>query len=162
MPAAIYTVGKTAIRDLLKTGFSPSIGLSDDNAAFNAAQTSVNPTGGATVALVKTATIANVDDSTYDATISVINASSHRLLETIDLQKLGFGPTAKPHHAQVEPDGQFWYATLIGANRVLKFDRENRIVASLIWRFGGADDPLKNLIRAIFVGPRQEAEEERP
>lgn len=70
--------------------------------------------------------VANQDD----ATISVINASSHRLLETIDLQKLGFGPTAKPHHAQVEPDGQFWYATLIGANRVLKFDRENRIVAS--------------------------------
>jgi len=71
MPAAIYTVGKTAIRDLLKTGFSPSIGLSDDNTPFAASQTSVNPAGGTTTALVKTATIANVDDSTYDATISV-------------------------------------------------------------------------------------------
>lgn len=71
MPAAIYTVGKTAIRDVLKTGFSPSIGLSDDPTAFNVNQTSVNPGGGATVALVKTATITNVDDSTYDALISV-------------------------------------------------------------------------------------------
>lgn len=71
MAAAIYTVGKTAIRDLLKTGFSPSIGLSDDNAAWAANQSSVNPTGGATTALVKTATIADVDASTYDATISV-------------------------------------------------------------------------------------------
>jgi hypothetical protein len=71
MPAAIYTVGKTTIRDLLKTGFSPSIGLSDDSAAFAVGQTSVNPTGGATTALVKTATIADVDASTYDATISV-------------------------------------------------------------------------------------------
>lgn len=71
MPAAIYTVGKTAIRDLLKTGFSPSIGVSDDNIAFNVAQTSINPTGGATTALVKTATIADVDASTYDATISI-------------------------------------------------------------------------------------------
>lgn len=71
MPAAIYTVGKTTIRNLLKTGFSPSIGLSDDNAAFAVGQTSVNPTGGATTALVKTATIADVDASTYDATISI-------------------------------------------------------------------------------------------
>ncbi len=71
MAAAIYTVGKTTIRDLLKTGFSPSIGVSDDSAAFAAGQTSVNPTGGATVSLVKTATIANVDVTTYDATITI-------------------------------------------------------------------------------------------
>lgn len=75
MSAAIYTVGKTTIRDLLKTGFSPSIGVSDDSAAFAVGQTSVNPTGGVTTALVKTATIANVDSATYDATIS-INGSS--------------------------------------------------------------------------------------
>ena len=66
-----------------------------------------------------------------DATISVIDVASRQLVETIDLQKLGFGPTAKPHHAQVEPDGRFWYVTLIGAGKVLKFDRENRIVGSV-------------------------------
>ncbi len=70
--------------------------------------------------------VANQDD----ATISVVDVGSHKVIETIDLQKLGFGPTAKPHHAQVERDGQFWYATLIGANKVIKFDRHNRIVAS--------------------------------
>lgn len=66
-----------------------------------------------------------------DATISVIDMDSKRVVETIDLQKLGFGPTAKPHHAQVEPDGSYWYATLIGAGKVLKFDRSNRIVGSV-------------------------------
>jgi YVTN family beta-propeller protein len=65
-----------------------------------------------------------------DATISVIDPGSRQLVETIDLQKLGFSATAKPHHAQVEPDGRFWYVTLIGAGKVLKFDRENRIVGS--------------------------------
>lgn len=66
-----------------------------------------------------------------DATISVVDVATRRVLETLDLQKLGFGATAKPHHAQVEPDGRFWYATLIGAGKVLKFDRDNRIVGSV-------------------------------
>lgn len=71
MANAIYTVGLTTIRDALKTAFSPSIGVSDDSAAFALGQTSVNPTGGATTALVKTASIANVSSSSYDATISI-------------------------------------------------------------------------------------------
>ena len=66
-----------------------------------------------------------------DATISDIDMATKRVVETIDLKTLGFGATAKPHHAQVEPDGRFWYATLIGAGKVLKFDRNNRIVGSV-------------------------------
>jgi YVTN family beta-propeller protein len=66
-----------------------------------------------------------------DATISVIDLPSRRVVDTIDLQTLGFGATAKPHHAQVEPDGTHWYATLIGAGKVLKFDASNRIVGSV-------------------------------
>ncbi len=66
-----------------------------------------------------------------DATISVIDMATKRVVETVDLQKLGFGPTAKPHHAQVDPDGKHWYATLIGAGKVLKFDRRNQIVGSV-------------------------------
>ena len=65
-----------------------------------------------------------------DATISVIDMATKRVIETVDLQRLGFGPAAKPHHAQVDPDGKHWYATLIGAGKVLKFDRDNRIVGS--------------------------------
>ena len=88
--------------------------------------------------------VANQDD----ATISVIDATSHQFVETIDLQKLGFGPTAKPHHAQVEKDGKFWYATLIGANKVLKFDRDNHIVASADMEVPGllALHPTKDLL----------------
>ena len=74
MAAAIFdnaTRGLITIRDLLKTGFASFIGLSDDSLAFNAAQTSVNPSGGATVTLIKAATIANVDSKTFTATVSV-------------------------------------------------------------------------------------------
>lgn len=66
-----------------------------------------------------------------DATVSVIDVKTRTLLETVDLQKLGFGPNAKPHHTQVESDGSFWYVTLIGAGKVLKLDRQNRIVGSV-------------------------------
>ena len=37
---------------------------------------------------------------------------------------------AQAHHAQVEPDGSFWYVTLIGAGKVLKLDR-NRVPESV-------------------------------
>jgi YVTN family beta-propeller protein len=66
-----------------------------------------------------------------DASVSIIDAGTRRLIATLDLQTLGFGPNARPHHAQVEPDGSFWYVTLIGAGKVLKFDRGNRILGSV-------------------------------
>jgi hypothetical protein len=34
--------------------------------------------------------------------------------------------------------------------------RENRIVASLIYRAGGDDDPLKRALRYLFAGPKDE------
>ena len=70
--------------------------------------------------------VANQDD----ATISIIDAESRAVVETVDLRPLGFGDNAKPHHVQVEPDGSAWYVTLIGAGKVLKLDRANRILAS--------------------------------
>jgi YVTN family beta-propeller protein len=63
------------------------------------------------------------------ASITVINVETLEIEETIDLQELGFSSNAKPHHAAVEPDGSFWYVTLIGENRVLKFNAENELVA---------------------------------
>lgn len=63
------------------------------------------------------------------ASISVINVETLAIEETIDLQELGFSSNAKPHHAAVEPDGSFWYVTLIGENRVLKFNANNELVA---------------------------------
>lgn len=63
-----------------------------------------------------------------DAKVAVVDMGSKSVLRTIDFQKLGFPAAAKPHYIVVEPDGSFWYLSLIGANRVLKLDREDRIV----------------------------------
>jgi YVTN family beta-propeller protein len=71
--------------------------------------------------------VANQDD----ATVSVVDIASGKVVETIDLAAMGFGPNAKPHHAQVESDGGFWYLSMIGAGKVVKFDRTNRIVGSV-------------------------------
>lgn len=63
------------------------------------------------------------------ASITVIDADTQSITDKIDLQELGFSSNAKPHHAVAESDGSFWYVTLIGENRVLKFNRENELVA---------------------------------
>lgn len=70
--------------------------------------------------------VANQDD----ATVSIIDAGSRKLVETVDLGRYGFGDNAKPHHVQVEPDGSAWYVTLIGAGKVAKLDRSNKLLGS--------------------------------
>jgi DNA-binding beta-propeller fold protein YncE len=62
-----------------------------------------------------------------DAKVAVIDMASRKVLRTIDFQALGFPATAKPHYIVVEPDGSYWYVSLIGANRVLKMDRQDKI-----------------------------------
>lgn len=64
-----------------------------------------------------------------EATVSIIDIGTHQVVENIDLKTLGFSENAKPHHIAVEPDGSFWYVSLIGENRVLKFNRANELVA---------------------------------
>ena len=66
--------------------------------------------------------------SQEDVTVAIVDMSRNELVETIDLKELGFSPTAKAHHTAVEPDGSFWYVSLIADGKVLKFDRENRLV----------------------------------
>ena len=65
-----------------------------------------------------------------DATVSVIDPASRRVLRTVNLRRYGVGDNAKPHHVQVEPDGSAWYVTLIGAGKVLKLDRNDRVLGS--------------------------------
>ena len=60
-----------------------------------------------------------------DATVAVIDVETLDVVTTVDLKPFGFDENAKPHHIAVEPDGSYWYISLIGANRVLKLDREN-------------------------------------
>ncbi|WP_419948249.1 YncE family protein [Candidatus Palauibacter sp.] len=65
------------------------------------------------------------------AAVTVIDLSTHDVSQVIDLEAMGYGANAKPHHIAVEPDGSFWYVSLIAADRVLKFDRGNNLVASV-------------------------------
>jgi len=62
------------------------------------------------------------------ATVSVIDMDTNQVIRIVDLQELGFPPNCMPHHIVVEPDGSYWYLSLIAADVVLKFDRENRLV----------------------------------
>lgn len=72
--AAILDQGKTAIRDQLSTLITHVV-VSDDNTAFSAAHTGINPAAGSTSTHVETATDANVDANTFDATITITGAS---------------------------------------------------------------------------------------
>lgn len=63
-----------------------------------------------------------------DATVSVIDTESRSVVETVDLQELGFPPDAKPHDVIATPDGSAWYVSLIGANTVVKFNAKNEMV----------------------------------
>jgi DNA-binding beta-propeller fold protein YncE len=63
-----------------------------------------------------------------EATISVIDIATPEVVGTIDLQELGFPPNAKPHHIAAEADGSYWYLSLIGASKVLKFTRGGKLV----------------------------------
>jgi YVTN family beta-propeller protein len=82
------------------------------------------------------------------ATVTVIDAGDGSIVAVIRLEELGFGPNARPHHVAVEPDGSFWYVSLIGENRVLKFDRDNRLVSSLEFERPGmlAVHPTEDLL----------------
>src|SRR5690606_23906010 len=58
---------------------------------------------------------------------------------------------AKPHHIAVEPDGSFWYVTLIGENRIVKLDRNNQVAGQATFEVPGmlALHPTQDL---LFVG----------
>jgi len=65
------------------------------------------------------------------ATVSIVDVATNALVHTVDLQALGFSANAKPHFVTVEPDGSFWYVTLIADGKVLKFNRDNELVGQL-------------------------------
>lgn len=83
-----------------------------------------------------------------DATVSLIDPATRRLLRTVDLRRYGMGDNAKPHHVQVEPDGSAWYVTLIGAGKVLKLDRGDRVLGSAAMEVPGliALHPTRDLM----------------
>ncbi len=62
------------------------------------------------------------------AVVSVIDMETNQVVRTVDLQKYGLPENAWPHYIVVEPDGSYWYVSLIAANQILKFDRNNELV----------------------------------
>ncbi|GAB5521571.1 MAG: hypothetical protein RhofKO_38220 [Rhodothermales bacterium] len=66
----------------------------------------------------------------YDAVISVIDMDRNQVIRTVYLSDFGFDENAKPHHTAVSSDGSHWFVSLIGASKVLKFNRQNELVAT--------------------------------
>ncbi|MEP7346211.1 MAG: YncE family protein, partial [Gemmatimonadaceae bacterium] len=85
------------------------------------------------------------------ASITIIDQSRLRVDTVLDLRTLGFTANAKPHHIAVEPDGSFWYVTLIGDGRVVKFDRNNQVVGQVKMETPGLItlDPVHD---SLYVG----------
>lgn len=61
--------------------------------------------------------------------VTVVSATNDSIVATVDFAALGFSAHPKPHHIVVEPDGSYWYVSLVGANAVVKLDRSNRVIA---------------------------------
>ena len=66
-----------------------------------------------------------------EAVVSIIDMETNQVVRTVDLQPLGLPANAWPHHIAVEPDGSYWYVSLIASNQILKFDRRNELVARI-------------------------------
>lgn len=59
-----------------------------------------------------------------DGLISIIDTDTKTVIRSVDLVELRddlFTPNSKPHHIAVDPDGDRWYVTLIGDNKVAEF-----------------------------------------
>lgn len=86
-----------------------------------------------------------------EAMVSVIDMEANQVVRTVDLTEHGFPRHALPHHVAVEPDGSYWYVSLIAGNAVLKFDRANNLVGQVEIEWPGllALDPNSDL---LFVG----------
>ncbi len=100
---------------------------------------------GAAVALSDNLLFVCVQD---EAEIAIIDMETRELVHTVSLTELGYSERSAPHHIQVEPDGSHWYVSLIGDDRVLKFDRNHQVVAEFQMETPGmlALDPGSDLL----------------
>jgi DNA-binding beta-propeller fold protein YncE len=85
------------------------------------------------------------------ASITVVDQARLAIDTVLDLRALGFTANAKPHHIAVEDNGAYWYVSLIGDGRVLKFDRANRLLAQVKMETPGllSLDPVHD---SLYVG----------
>lgn len=90
------------------------------------------------------------------AAVSVIDMDAQVVIRTVKLEELGFTSDSRPHHVAVEPDGSAWYVSLIGDDAVLKFNRENELVAQIDFERPGML-ALHEEEDALFVGRSMKA-----
>jgi YVTN family beta-propeller protein len=64
------------------------------------------------------------------AKVTRIDMATNTVIDTIDLQALGFAANASPHDIAVEPGGSFWYVSLISEGKVIKLNRQNQVVGA--------------------------------
>ncbi|MCY4171024.1 MAG: YncE family protein [Bacteroidetes bacterium] len=91
-----------------------------------------------------------------EAKVAVIDMDTNVVIRTIDLQALGFTADARPHHVAVEPDGSAFYVSLIGDDRVLKFDDNLELIGQMPFERPGmlVVSPTDSL---LFVGRSMKA-----
>lgn len=77
------------------------------------------------------------------ATVSVVDMDSRVVARVVDMRDHGYSAESKPHHVAVDPDGSHWYVSLIGENRVARFDRTNTLAGEFAFETPGmlAVDP---------------------
>ncbi|MES2305305.1 MAG: YncE family protein [Gemmatimonadota bacterium] len=85
------------------------------------------------------------------ASITVVDQMKLTVDTVLDLKTMGFTGNAKPHHVVVEKDGSYWYVSMIGDGRVVKFDRNNKVVGQVRMETPGllAIDPMHD---SLYVG----------
>jgi YVTN family beta-propeller protein len=83
--------------------------------------------------------------------ISVIDTDAKVVIRNIKLAEVGYSSNPKPHDLAVAPDGENWYVSLIGDNKVVKFDKNYQVVADVDFPAAGllAMHPTKDL---LYVG----------
>jgi YVTN family beta-propeller protein len=83
--------------------------------------------------------------------IAVIDTDAKVVIRNIHLTDLGYSASPKPHDIAVEPNGEYWYVSLIGDGKVVKFDRNFQFVADVNFPAAGllAMHPTKDL---LYVG----------
>lgn len=61
--------------------------------------------------------------------VSIIDTRANVVIRNIKFDELGYSNDASPHFTVIEPDGQFWYVSLIRDGKVLKLNTRNEVVA---------------------------------
>lgn len=83
--------------------------------------------------------------------ISIINTDTKVVIRSVKLNEIGYSANPKPHDIVVEPGGEFWYVSLIGDGKVVKFNQDYEVIGEVDFPAAGllAMHPTKDL---LYVG----------